>query len=388
MTGRRTFVTRILAPSKQRSLPGRYALWVQGLSMAAFAWAFLGWLNETWLFWWDSPVWFNRYTEYVLILCFGLWRIAAEHNPYTRRRLVVLVACVAVLWGLIPWQFPFFEPYVGYPGRQPEFPSLHTPGTLTFFLVLAAVLLFGRRVICGWNCPCVGIRETVGFPFRHVTPRGRWAWRLRHTKWIFFTLYVGAGVVLLSPLNSWSEAYLGFFGLVVVLPYFATLFLSPLTGNRSYCRYLCPFGATFGLLNKVGFYRIDYDERTCTDCGTCLQVCDMGIPVVELGRRSGKVDVADCMGCGRCVTECPTGSLVFRDVRDVVMPGSTRDVIAPGSTRDRSHLRRWATSDRLQAGAFAAALMVAVAGAAWYSAAVGTPAELATDLGASLCRIH
>ena len=42
----------------------------------------------------------------------------------------------------------------------------------------------------------------------------------------------------------------------------------------------------------------------------------MGIPVVELGKRTGKIDVADCMGCGRCVTECPTGSLAFRDVRD------------------------------------------------------------------------
>ncbi|KAF0110112.1 MAG: 4Fe-4S ferredoxin [Rhodospirillaceae bacterium] len=153
----------------------------------------LGWLNETWLFWAESPIWLNRYTEYVLILGFGIWRIRAEHNPYTRRRLMVLVACVAVLWGLIPWLFPFFEPSIGYLGRQPEFPSLHTPGTMTFFLVLGTVALFGRRIICGWNCPCVGIRETVGFAFRHVTPRGRVAWALRHSKWIFFVLYGIAG---------------------------------------------------------------------------------------------------------------------------------------------------------------------------------------------------
>ncbi len=154
------------------------------------------------------------------------------------------------------WLFPFSEPYVGYPGRQPEFPSLHTTGTLTFFLVLTAVLLFGCCVICGM----------VGFAFYHITPRGRWVWGLHHGKWIFFTLYLIAGWMLLSPLNAWSESYIGIFGLLVIIPYFAI----------------------FWLLNRVGFYRIDYDSRTC------LQVCDMGIPVVELGKHKGKVDVADC----------------------------------------------------------------------------------------------
>ena len=74
-------------------------------------------------------------------------------------------------------------------------------------------------------------------------------------------------------------------------------------------------------MHRIGFYRIDYRENTCTDCGTCLHVCDMGIPVVELGKHKGRIDVADCMGCGRCVTECPTGSLSFRNVRDVLRLG-------------------------------------------------------------------
>lgn len=381
--GPRTFVTKTLPADKQRSLAGRYAWWVGGLSLVAFAWAFLGWLNEAWLYWWDSPIWLDRYTEYVIILVFGAWRIRAEHNPYTRRRLMVLVACVTVLWWLIPWLFPFFEPYVGYLGRQPEFPSLHTPGTLTFFVVLGAVLLFGRRVICGWNCPCVGIRETVGFPFRHVTPRGKWAWRLRHVKWIFLALYVGAAWMLLSPPNAVSESYLGFFAMIVILPYFATMMLSPVMGNRGYCRYLCPYGATFGVLNKVGFFRIDYDASTCTECGVCVQVCDMGIPVVEIGKQRGRIDVADCMGCGRCVTECPARSLVFRDVRDM---------IGAPVARDRERLRDWALEKfpaaRIHAAVFALALVVTLLGASWYSAAVGSAGELATDLWASICSLH
>jgi len=172
----------LAAAGEQDTLPSRYRWPVQLLSLAAFTLAFFGWLNETWLFLFDNPIWLNRYTEYAIILTFGIWRIAAEMNAYTRRRLVILVAVVTGFWWFIPWLFPFFEPYVGFLWSQPVFPSLHVPGTLTFFLVLGLVFLFGRRVICGYGCPCVGIRETVGFAFRDRTPRSDWARMLSPTE--------------------------------------------------------------------------------------------------------------------------------------------------------------------------------------------------------------
>ena len=363
---KKLFVVKNSRPGRQRSFAGRYPWWVQLLSLLAFAWAFLGWLNESWWFMFDSPLWFNRYTEYVIILLFGLWRIRSEKNIYTRRRLIVLTACVTVLWWMTPWLFPFVEPYVGFLGNQPTFPALHTPGTLTFFLVLVAVFLFGRRIICGWNCPCVAVREVVGFPFRHKTMRGDLAWKLRHTKWLFFVLYLVAGYAVIHPLNSWSVSYLGLFAMLVILPYFFSMFLSPLTGNRAYCRYLCPYGATFGLLNRVGFFRIDYNLDTCTDCGMCEQVCDMGIPVVREGKRFGLVDRADCMGCGRCVTECPAGSLAFKDVRNL---------LKPTLHQDRHWLRGLAdwgrVSVRIQAAVFVLILTITLAGAWYYVSVIG-----------------
>jgi glutamate synthase (NADPH/NADH) small chain len=305
----------------QDSLPRRYPLWVQWFSMAAFTLAFVGWLNETWLFLFENPIWLNRYTEYAIILAFGLWRIRAEENPYSRKRLMVLVAAVTVLWWLVPWLRPVFEPYIGYQWGQPVFPSLHVPGTITFFLVLGAVFLFGRRVICGWNCPCVAIRETVGFAFRDRTVRGEWAWALRHSKWFFFVFYAGVIVVTLYPPNAWTVSFVGMFYLVVALTYFGTFFVAPLVGNRFYCRYLCPYGATFGLLNHAGFYGIRMDVDKCVDCRRCEQVCDMGIPVWEQGKAHGRVTgIEDCMGCARCVVSCPTDALEIRDVRNLFRP--------------------------------------------------------------------
>jgi len=306
---------------EQDLLPRKYHPGIRIFAFAAFTLAFLGWLNETWLFLFDNPIWLNRYTEYAIILGFGLWRIYAERNRYTRLRLTVLVAMVTVFWWLIPWLRPMYEPYVGYLWGQPIFPSIHVPGTITFFLILAAVFLFGRRVICGWNCPCVGIRETVGFAFRDRTVRGKWAWRLRHTKWFFFVFYVGVMVVTQYPPNTWTVSFVGLFYLIVGLTYFGTFFVAPITGNRFYCRYLCPYGATFGLLNHAGFYDIRMDASKCNDCRRCEQVCDMGIPVWEQGKKFGRITgIEDCMGCGRCVVSCPTDALEIRDVRNLFRP--------------------------------------------------------------------
>jgi len=316
-----THVPRESEAGAQDSLPRKYPIAVQALSFAAFTLAFLGWLNETWLFLFDNPVWLNRYTEYAIILAFGLWRIHAEQNAYTRKRLTVLVVMVTLFWWLSPWLWPTFEPYVGYLWSQPVFPSVHVPGTITFFLVLAAVFLFGRRVICGWNCPCVGIRETVGFAFRDRTVRGKWAWRLRHSKWFFFVFYVGVMVVTQYPPNTWTVSFVGLFYLIIALTYFGTFFVAPLTGNRFYCRFLCPYGATFGLLNHAGFYDIRLDKDKCNDCRRCEQVCDMGIPVWEQGKQFGRITgIEDCMGCGRCVVSCPTDALEIRDVRNLFRP--------------------------------------------------------------------
>lgn len=157
-----SYMPRPLAATQQDSLPVRYSIAVQVLSMAAFTWAFSGWLNEAWLKYFDNPFWLNRYTEYAVILVFGLWRIRAEVNPYTRRRLMILVTAVSVLWWGVPLLAHLAEPHVGDPWRASVFPSVHVLGTLTFLLMLVAVLLVGRQVICGFNCPYVGIRENGG----------------------------------------------------------------------------------------------------------------------------------------------------------------------------------------------------------------------------------
>jgi glutamate synthase (NADPH) small chain len=315
----------------QNSLPANYPAWVKILSFIAFSYAIVAFLNEA-LFHWQQgkdgsfPFWLSHWTEYVIIVVFGVWRTIAEKNTYTRKRLAVLTVSVGILWWLVPAYLKIPEPYVGSLPKQAWLPSLHTPGTLTFFLVLVLVFLFGRRIICGWCCPCVGIRETVGFPFRINTLRTLASRKyLRHGKWFFFALYVISFFLIFFHSDSVSLVYKAFLALIT-LPYFLSMLLSPFLGNRSYCRFVCPYGATFGLLNRIGFFRLTLDRKQCTGCGICEQVCDMGIPVSTLGRESGEIKVVEeCMGCARCVVSCPKNALEIRDIANVFHPKLRRD---------------------------------------------------------------
>ncbi len=317
---------RDIDASRQDSLPSHYSTGVRALSMLAFSYVVFAVVNAHILHWFvdadgKAPLWLNRSTEYAVIVLFGVWRTLAEQNSYTRLRIGYLTLSIAVLWWFIPDYLRLPEPFIGALPGQPIFPQIHAPGTLTFFVVLMLVLLFGRRVVCGWNCPCVGIRETVGFAFREKTLRSNTAWNWRHTKWLFFGLYMFIFILIMSSGTAYvSPLYSGFLTLIAVT-YFGSFFIAPLTGNRFYCRYMCPYGATFGLLNHIGFYNIRMNRQACIDCRRCEQVCDMGIPVWRQGKESGHVTgLEDCMGCGRCVVSCPTDALEFRDVRNEFFP--------------------------------------------------------------------
>ncbi|MBL6989485.1 MAG: 4Fe-4S binding protein [Bacteriovoracaceae bacterium] len=316
--------------STQNSLPGRYSIIVQVVSFVAFIYVILGYLNER-VFHWvvnesgNAPFWLSHVTEYIVIAIFGLWRAASEKNRYTRFRLITLILVVMLVYWFIPHFLAWSEPYVGKLPFDPIFPKLHVPGTLSFFITLLLVFLFGRRIKCGWGCPCVGIRETVGFAFRGKTVKSDLAFRLRHIKWIFFSFYIVCIVLILFYSQYSVYLYPFFLGLLIV-PYFITMLLAPVIGNRGQCRYICPYGATFGLINRIGFFKIEMDGQKCNECRLCEKVCDMGIAVCSEGNKKGHViSIEECMGCARCVTACPNNALAIKDVRNTLSKNLHQD---------------------------------------------------------------
>lgn len=277
---------------------------IEVISYLAFVYAGFGFFNRNYLHLIDS-FWLSGYSEKVAIVAFGIWRVARERNSYTRKRVAVLTFFIATIWLLVPYL------------TGSSFFNHHVIGSLWFFAYLVIVFCFGRRADCSWNCPCVGIRDTAGHAFRGKILRGNWFWKLRHLKWLFLaSLLVYLFLFLAFPRSLTTQKYVYFFWVANMGTYFASLLVIPWTGNRNYCRFLCPFGALYGLTSKLGFYRIAADREKCVPCRICEANCDMGVPIKSLVQQCGEINVPDCVGCGRCVTECPRGALRFEDVRD------------------------------------------------------------------------
>lgn len=107
-------------------------------------------------------------------------------------------------------------------------------------------------------------------------------------------------------------------------------------------------------------WAVDIDDRTCINCGICMDVCpqrslDMTRALTAgaeasfaRGRESGPghawmmalpIQVAHCNGCTICVRECPTEAISIRNVteRPAFAPRQGPILVEP----DGEHSRRW-----------------------------------------------
>lgn len=79
--------------------------------------------------------------------------------------------------------------------------------------------------------------------------------------------------------------------------------LAVLLREPTFCKYLCPLGAFYGLFNGVGFYRLQVAEDKCVRCGQCQRACPMDVDVVKTPNSP------ECIRCGKCRDVCPTKAI-------------------------------------------------------------------------------
>ncbi|MDJ0765763.1 MAG: 4Fe-4S binding protein [Myxococcota bacterium] len=286
------------------------------LAMIGFSWATVGFFNV--YFSWGLPrAVFNQHSEIFVIAIYGVPTILLIKDPYQKRRLAVLVTLVFTFWYLVPTLWPFEVDAFG--SNRPwaaTFPGFDVPGTWTNLGLFVAALLFGRRIKCGWMNTCVAIKETAGAPFRKHTKRGTDWFKLRRIKLLTGAIYLSYFAVLFMPDSAFTRAYFYWFWTIMITVYFGSLFLAPIFGARTWCRWLCPI--LFGWANVLGFYRLRVDKDRCTSCGKCEQVCDFGLPIRALAEKNPMIRTTECMGCGRCRTACGKDAISYYDVRDFV----------------------------------------------------------------------
>ena len=113
------------------------------------------------------------------------------------------------------------------------------------------------------------------------------------------------GAIPLSIANSGIRAALGSlftwkFTILLGILVLSILFYRP------FCKWLCPLGAFYALMNRVSLFQMKVDESKCVSCGKCAGACKMDVDVTKTPNHG------ECIRCGMCVRACPTGAVCFR----------------------------------------------------------------------------
>jgi polyferredoxin len=196
-----------------------------------------------------------------------------------------------------------------------------------FFLLVGG--LFGR-FICGFLCPFGLAQELlhrIPFPVKIGSFRGDR--QLRFVKYAVLAIFVvllpmvvvnvvgggepwfckwicpagtlEGGIPLLSVSSLLRETAGALFawkaGLLA-----AVIFLSIII-CRPFCKYLCPLGAVYALLNKYALLRYSVEEGACTHCGKCAKSCPMQVD------PSVNPNHLECVRCGKCKSACPSDAI-------------------------------------------------------------------------------
>ena len=197
------------------------------------------------------------------------------------------------------------------------------------FLLLLGMLL--GRAICGFLCPFGWLQELL-----HKIPTKKFSSRklkpLRYLKYgilvvmvcmlpvlaandvgigdPFFCKYlcpqgVLEGAIPLSLVNPSIRAALGklfSWKLSILL----TVIVLSVLFFRPFCKWLCPLGAFYALLNRMSLFRMQVDRDKCVSCGQCAKACKMDVDVTKTPNHT------ECIRCGMCARACPTCAVHFR----------------------------------------------------------------------------
>ena len=198
------------------------------------------------------------------------------------------------------------------------------------FYVVGLLLLFGLilgRFICGFLCPFGLLQELLHkLPAPKITRPWRWPVYIKYALLLIFVIVLPlwavnslgmgdpafckyicpAGVLTAGlPLIAQNPPLRAALGALFVWKLALALFM--VAGctviYRFFCRYLCPLGAIYGLLNPISLYQLHCNKEKCINCGVCRGVCRLGVDPAR------PKNLGECIRCGECAAACPNKAL-------------------------------------------------------------------------------
>lgn len=199
-------------------------------------------------------------------------------------------------------------------------------GFLLFVALIASTLVFGRW-FCGWACHVVALQDLSAWLLGRVGLRPRPV----RSRLLMLAPFVVAFHMFFWPqvLHWWSPEQkplpaIGDWQLALTTAdlwaTFPKWIMAPITivvvgflivwwlGAKGFCTYGCPYGAFFGLADRVSPLRIKVSDA-CDACGHCTSVCSSNVRVHEEVAKHGQIVDPGCMKCMDCVSVCPKDAL-------------------------------------------------------------------------------
>ena len=241
--------------------------------------------------------------------------------------------------------------------------AMASPGHKAGWYIWGILLLFGitlGRTICGWFCPLGMLQELLHKIPTPKIKKSNFTRILSYLKYVFLAVMVlaipmwygfkhdmpypafckyicpagteeGAISLLSNPKNTGFFAMLGEFFtrkfVILMLIILACVFI-----YRSFCRFICPLGAIYGLFNRFSIVGVKVDTSKCNNCGACVRTCKMDVK---------HVCDHECISCGQCINVCPKKAISFKAGGfTVIAPKSGIPGEAPEAAAKRIKFRR------------------------------------------------
>lgn len=209
------------------------------------------------------------------------------------------------------------------------------PSLIEFITIMLLTIVLGRW-FCGWICAFGAYNDLIYFISKKIF---KIKFRvdekvdsiLKYFKYLVLLFIIAIswtmGSSILESTSPWdvfgqiTDVSTIFSNLLVGLIFLILITIGSAFIERFFCRYLCPLGAIFSIISKIGIVKINKPKADCGKCRACTMNCSMGLPLYKVNCVKG----GDCINCLKCTEVC------YRNNANVNVLGRDLDAKLTGS---------------------------------------------------------